>query len=151
MSSYIVDKEHIEQIVLYVFKLEEVYSLNYYYKGEWLKFDSVGDVATELSKANCKGVNYRYKDNNKPYNFNDLSIDKLRVVNPLQILQLIKSLSYESCDYPDFENSLANSILRRMTDFIVDYMINQECKLHSTESYKFWIYDKNNILPYDRQ
>ena len=31
MSSYIVDKEHIEQIVLYVYKLKGIDSLNYYH------------------------------------------------------------------------------------------------------------------------
>ena len=150
MSSYIVDKEHIEQIVLYVYKLKGLDSLNYYYQEKLIKFDSVGNVAKELSKANCEGVNYRYDDDNKPYDFNDLSIDSLKVVNPLQVIQMIKCLKYQSCDNPNYKNSLANSILSTMTDFIVDFMIEHECELHSTESYKLWDYDKNNILSYVR-
>jgi len=150
MSSYIVDKEHIEQIVLYVYKLKGIDSLNYYHNKERLQFDFLGDVALELSKANCEGVNYRYDDNNKPYNFNHLSIDGLKVKNPLQVIQLIKCLEYQSCDNPNYENSLANSILKTITDHIISYMIQHECELHATESYKLWDYNEDNILSYVR-
>lgn len=150
MSSYIVDKEHIEQIVLYVYKLKGIDSLNYYHNKERLQFDFLGDVALELSKANCEGVNYRYDDNNKPYNFNNLGIDGLKVKNPLQVIQLIKCLEYQSCDNPNYKNSLANSILKTITDHIVSYMIQHECELHSTETYKLWDYNEDNILSYVR-
>jgi hypothetical protein len=150
MSSYIVDKEHIEQIVLYVYKLKGIDSLNYYHNKERLQFDFLGDVALELSKANCEGVNYRYDDNNKPYNFNNLSINDLKVKNPLQVIQLIRCLEYQSCDNPNYENSLANTILKTITDHIVSYMIQHECELHATESYKLWDYNEDNILSYVR-
>lgn len=150
MSSYIVDKEHIEQIVLYVYKLKGIDSLNYYHNKERIQFDSVGNVAEELSKANCEGVNYRYDDNNNPYNFDDLSIGSLKIKNPLQVIQLIRCLEYQSCDNPDYKNSLANSILKTITDHIVSYMIQHECELHSTESYKLWDYNEDNILSYVR-
>ena len=150
MSSYIVDKEHIEQIVLYVYKLKGIDSLNYYHNKERVQFDSVGNVAEELSKANCKGVNYRYEDNNQPYSFDDLSIGNLKIKNPLQVIQLIRCLEYQSCDNPNYENSLANSILKTITDHIVSYMIQHECELHSTESYKLWQYNEHNILSYVR-
>ena len=153
MSSYIVDKEHIEQIVLYVYKLKGIDSLNYYHnkgKRKRIEFDSVGNVAEELSKANCEGVNYRYDDNNQPYNFDDLSIGNLKVKNPLQVIQLIRCLEYQSCDSPNYENSIANTILKTMVDHIVSYMIQHECELHSTESYKLWDYNEDNILSYVR-
>ena len=150
MSSYIVDKEHIEQIVLYVYKLKGIDSLNYYHNKERIQFDSMGNVAEELSKANCEGVNYRYEDNNQPYNFDDLSIGDLKVKNPLQVIQLIRCLEYQSCDSPNYENSLAKTILKTITDHIVSYMIQHECELHSTESYKLWGYNEDNILSYVR-
>ena len=150
MSSYIVDKEHIEQIVLYVYKLKGIDSLNYYHKGKRIEFDSLGNVAKELSTANCEGVNYRYEDNNNPYSFDDLSIGNLKVKNPLQVIQLIRCLEYQSCDSPNYENSIANTILKTMINHIVSYMIQHECELHSTESYKLWDYNENNILSYAR-
>jgi len=153
MSSYIVDKEHIEQIVLYVYKLKGIDSLNYYHnkgKRKRIEFDSLGNVAEELSKANCEGVNYRYDDNNQPYNFDDLSISNLKVKNPLQVIQLIKCLEYQSCDSPYYEDSIANTILKTITDHIVSYMIQHECELHATESYKLWDYNEDNILSYVR-
>ena len=107
MSSYIVDKEHIEQIVLYVYKLHGFDLLSYYHKGKRKEFDSLGDVAKELSIANCEGVNYRYEENNNPYSFDDLSIGNLKVKNPLQVIQLIRCLEYQSCDSPNYQNSLA--------------------------------------------
>jgi hypothetical protein len=150
MSSYIVDKEHIEQIVLYVYKLKGIDSLNYYHNKERKEFNSMGNIAEELSKANCEGVNYRYKDNNNPYSFDDLSISNLKVKNPLQVIQLIRCLEYQSCDSPNYENSLANTILKTMIDHIVSYMIQHECELHATESYKLWDYNEDNILSYVR-
>lgn len=150
MSSYIVYKEHIEQIVLYVYKLKGIDSLNYYHNKERIEFDSLGNVAKELSTANCEGVNYRYKDNNKPYSFDDLSIGNLKLKNPLQVIQLIRCLEYQSCDIPNYENSLANTILKTMIDHIVSYMIQHECELHATESYKLWDYNEDNILSYVR-
>ena len=149
MSSYIVDKEHIEQIVLYAYKLKGVNSLNYYHKKERIIFESVGNVAEELSKANCEGVNYRYDENYKPYDF-DLSYGNLHVKNPLQVIQLIRCLEYQSCDNPNYDNSLGNTILKTITEHIVSYMIQHECELHSTESYKLWNFDKDNILSYVR-
>lgn len=150
MSSYIIDKEHIEQIVLYVYKLKGIDALNYYHDKERIQFNSMGEVAEELSKANCKGVNYLYNDNNQPYNFNDLSISNLKIKNPLQAIQLIRCLEYQSCDNPNYKNSLVNSILKTITDHIVSFMIQHECKLHLIESYKLWNYDENNILSYSR-
>lgn len=150
MSSYIIDKEHIEQIVLYVYKLEGINSLNYYHNEERIRFDSLGDVAIELSKANCEGVNYRYDDDNQPYDFDDLSINDLKVKNPLQVIQLIRCLEYQSCDNPDYKNSLANSILKTITDRIVSYMIQHECELHATEPYKLWDFNEDNVLSYVR-
>lgn len=150
MSSYIVDKEHIEQIVLYVYKLQGFDLLSYYHKGKRKEFDSLGDVAKELSIANCEGVNYRYEENNNPYSFDDLSIGNLKVKNPLQVIQLIRCLEYQSCDSPNYENSLAKTILKTITDHIVSYMIQHECELHSTETYKLWDYNEDNILSYVR-
>ena len=150
MSSYIVDKEHIEQIVLYAYKLKGIDSLNYYHEKERVLFDSVGDVAKELSEANCKGVNYYYDDNNQPYNFDGLTIGSLKVKNPLQVIQLIRCLEYQSFVSPSCENSLANSILKTITENIISYMIQHECDLHLTESYKLWDYNKDNILSYVR-
>tara|TARA_R100001443_G_scaffold34176_1_gene47984 strand:+ start:610 stop:1095 length:486 start_codon:yes stop_codon:yes gene_type:complete len=150
MSSYIVDKEHIEQIVLYVYKLKGIESLNYYHENKRIQFDSMGNVAIELSKANCEGVNCRYDENNQPYDFDDLSINGLKVKNPLQVIQLIRCLEYQSCDNPDYKNSLANSILKTITDHIVSYMIQHECELHATESYKLWDFNEDNVLSYVR-
>lgn len=153
MSSYIVDKEHIEQIVLYVYKLKGIDSLNYYHKGKRKEFDYLSNIAEELSKANCEGVNSRYMaydEDNEPYKFDDLSIRNLKVKNPLQVIQLIRCLEYQSCDSPNYENSLGNTILKTITDHIVSYMIEHECELHSTESYKLWDYNEDNILSYVR-
>ena len=153
MSSYIVDKEHIEQIVLYVYKLKGIDSLNYYHKGKRKEFDFLGNVAEELSKANCDGVNSRYMaydEDNEPYKFDDLSIRNLKVKNPLQVIQLIRCLEYQSCDSPNYENSLGNTILKTITEHIISYMIKHECELHSIESYKLWGYDEDNILSYVR-
>ena len=153
MSSYIVDKEHIEQIVLYVYKLKGIQSLNYYHQNKRRQFNSMGDVAKELSKANCEGVNSRYMafdDDNQPYDFDDLSINDLKVKNPLQAIQLIRCLEYQSCDNPDYENSLANSILKTITQHIISFMIEHECELHATESYKLWDFNEDNILSYVR-
>jgi hypothetical protein len=150
MSGYIVDKEHIEQIVLYVYKLKGIDSLNYYHNKERKEFDSLGDVAKELSTANCENVNYLYDDDNNPYNFDDLRVGNLKVKNPLQVVQLIRCLEYQSCDSPNYENSLANTILKTITDHIVSYMIQHECELHATESYKLWDYNEDNVLSYVR-
>jgi|TARA_R110002153_G_scaffold227242_1_gene380017 hypothetical protein len=150
MSSYIVDKKHIEQIVLYVYKLKGIDSLNYYHNKERVQFETMGSVAHELSLANCESVNYKYDENNKPFFFDDLAIDSLKVKNPLQVIQLIRCLEYQSFDNPDYKNSLAYSILKTITDHIVFYMVQHECELHSTESYKLWDFNEDNILSYVR-
>tara|TARA_R100001460_G_C3507442_1_gene171100 strand:- start:379 stop:864 length:486 start_codon:yes stop_codon:yes gene_type:complete len=150
MSSYIVNKEHIEQIVLYMYKLKSHNVLTYYYNNNRIQFDSIDDIAVELSKANCEGVNYRYDDDNQPYNFDNLSIASLKVKNPLQVIQLIRSLEYQSCDLPNYKDTKGCAILEQMTQHIISYMIQHECELHATDSYKLWDYNEDNILSYVR-
>ena len=150
MSSYIVDKEHIEQIVLYAYKIDCIGSngkyFEFYHKKKCYQFANLSDIAYELSSANCEGVNYRYDEDNKPYIFDDLNINKLKLKNPLQVIKHVQCLEYQSCDIPSFDESLAQSILNTIRNKVINYVIDEECKRHCTESWKIWEYDENNIL-----
>jgi hypothetical protein len=151
MSSFIVDKEHIEQIVLYTKKLKGYDPYRYHHKGELKTFNHLESVAHILADANVRGVNYRYQEENKMHYWlsGEIESQMPKIKNPIQAIQLINCLTYQCCDDPSFDNSLANTILESIKSAVTRYMIDQECKRNNIESWKVWEYKEDLILNYE--
>ena len=127
MSSFIVNDVHIEQIVLYGEKVKGVDIFRIYHDNEKHEFSDLRQICFILADANCDSVNYNYAhlgENNKPSSFDN--IGELKVFNPLQIIQFIRCLDYQSCDHPYWKSSLAYTILKDIEYYVISYMMKTE-------------------------
>ena len=84
--------------------------------GEIAAFAEPGDeqyVGQALLAENIKSYEYRYKGNKfSGFEFKPLQpYQRQYAGNPVQILKLIASLRYQSCEHPDYETSPAYAML----------------------------------------
>jgi hypothetical protein len=119
MSAYVVSDNHINELMRFIDSrfflsmgyiqrlMPETYSLS----GEKL-YQAIGQ---ELLKENYLSVNRRYKESDKVHKFDYFPKLGNGNLKPVEILKLVKCLEYQSCEHEEWENSVANKILKTIT------------------------------------
>lgn len=109
MSAFIVSNDHISAIVS-SYNFSELKYISEKYLGQFdLSTDEMRSlVGLILLKENVKSVSWRYKEINPDpsYSF------KLTKKNPIEVIKLVQSLEYQSCEHETFEQSKAFRILK---------------------------------------
>lgn len=118
--------------------------LGVYHQGEWHYFsrgegeDVVGSI---LKTANYESVNYRYQEQTpcEPYKYNGNGIAPYLggVVIPWgQVLQSVRCYEYQSCEHPEWEQSLAKAICRAIT--------HKVCQRIASEADSEWVWTREH-------
>jgi hypothetical protein len=117
MSAFICSQEHINAIVnfwcstnedLYIY-MPEIEKPLIYSAHDCSDFEMVGQILTD---ANYKSVNYRYDENEEPEKYkNDIFA---RSYPPVQILKALDCLTYQSCEFDGYYESLAYMIVEEI-------------------------------------
>jgi hypothetical protein len=128
MSAYIVSENHI--IYLVAAALSSRISRGAHGKFTWwnkepkeiTQWDPVNAAAfaSELWQENVKSVNYRYPNDPAPIDLFTITPNKLDDMlnawdfEPVQVLKAANCLEYQSCEHPEWEESIALSFLNRL-------------------------------------
>jgi hypothetical protein len=117
MSAFICSDRHIATVV-------KAYT---FYAGESEAF--ARDLANTLKRENIRSVNYRY---NQRTRFKPCALsDALPVgagegqYRAVDLLQLASCIDYQSCERPNWENSLASRALQRITSHFKELASHQ--------------------------
>lgn len=148
MSAYIVDKEQIEQIVLFCGRMEMFDPTTFYHNRERIELGSIEAVANVLYKENYRSVNYRYSEESEPtlWKGGEIHQGLLKAKNPIQILSYIQNLDYQSCESEDWRETLAFKILETYKDRIINLLIRREEKIQGLGSHTMWGYKSDQII-----
>ena len=130
MSAFMVDRNHIRFLVATARQYAASnYGFSWFYEGKYTNLDtSDRDQASKFGQilwdANLKSIHARYPDTmSKPENIPGLigetyiyahGRDWPREIAPVQVLKAIAGLSYQSCEYDEWEDSEAYAILESL-------------------------------------
>jgi len=112
MSAFICSDKHINTIVTW----GSQYKVSAYHGVPGRTHEINGseqEVAKELLAENTKSVNYRYNESDP------IEPIKYKLENPVSAIEaykLCQSLSYQSCEHPEWETSLAHAYIEAIQD-----------------------------------
>ena len=124
MSAFICSSLHIKTIAVYATE-KNIDSYGGYalrnVDGNGRDLSDATTVTQILMEENIKSVCYRYREEIKNYNAymeqtkvtnKEAALIGMRAFSPVEVLKLIHCLDYQSCEHPDWRESLAYRILR---------------------------------------
>ena len=148
MSAYVVNADHVAQLVLHAKNLSSSTSF-----GSWfnpiakdhidLDVDSFENeeiaLGFFLAWANCKSVDYRYGEDDPKetaQHVNDVvQAIRSRKMRELELFELIKMcdcLEYQCCEVEDYYSTDQHFLISRIKDIFVDALVKQ-CKQRSSK------------------
>lgn len=131
MSAFIVTDSHINALVRYASR----HKVGVSYGATVMRlnaFDNEQAVAEILLGENVKSVNYRYRDNEVM----SITYDRgAPILTAIQAIKAAQCLRYQSCEHPEFENSLADK-------FIEAIIADAIPRLEGYDTAQWAIYDK---------
>jgi hypothetical protein len=157
MSAYVVNADHIAQLVLHVKKrseklrscnLGEVY--NQITKDRIdLDVDSFEDIETAigffLGWANCKSVDYRYGEDDPKetaeYVNEIVQAIRSRKMIDLELFELIKMcecLEYQCCEVEDYYSTDQHFLINRIKDIFIACLVEEAKQRSSKENPTRW-------------
>lgn len=124
MSAYIVEKHHI-QYILAAIQSPVICRHDFTYtradgehvriaKGDFAATAAIGNI---LWQENARSVNYRYKEAYPADKLTARDISLSFDIQPLQLLRALDCLEYQSCETPDFADSEAFIIIKRLIKY----------------------------------
>ena len=140
MSAYVSDKDvfiYLLQAAVDRTLISPNYPLRWYYDELWHQLDAsrVHDavhMAGVLLKENIKSVSHRYPDDRfkdlpgpkDPIQFKvvDFTTRYWKKFRPLQVIQTINALRYQSCEHPGWQESEAYAFLRALEETVIAAM-----------------------------
>lgn len=108
MSAFIVSNEHINALVNFGLK-----STYWNPKTQWreeINRHTAQEVGQILLDENQRSVNYRYSENDTSPAFK-FTVDYDGELTPVQVIKACHCLDYQCCETPDWEQTLAHTIL----------------------------------------
>ena len=131
MSAFIVSDSHINALVRYASR----HKVGVSYGATVMRlnaFDNEQAVAQILFEENVKSVNYRYSESETT----QIDYDRgAPILTAIQAIKAAQCLRYQSCEHPEFENSLASK-------FIEAIISNAIPDLDGYDTAQWAIYDK---------
>lgn len=107
MSAFICCDEHISAIVgWYVTKGQEVN-----YENRQKTREQMQELGQILLDENIRSVNHRYNENEPTEAFTLLDTFVSYPLSPIDIIKACNCLDYQSCETPDYEQTLAHKLL----------------------------------------
>lgn len=107
MSAYIVTDTHINALVTWA----SSHKASAYYDNpgrSWFTYQNEQATSELLYIANVISVNYRYKLADP---IGAITYKPTGLHRPIEIIKLCNSLDYQSCEHPDWDDSLAKKLL----------------------------------------
>lgn len=110
MSAFIVSRKHIDSLVTAY--LDEA---QYYSRVMEIDIKHLNKIGQTLIIQNAKSFNYRYNEKEpvELYRFNSVK------QSPIQILKACHCYNYQACETPDYKNSEARSIIKKIEAYIM--------------------------------
>ena len=115
MSAFIVDDWHINTLANY----GNAKRLQVYWKGDCQThaFTDPQAIAEVLLRENYRSVNYRYEKSDKPHAINFRLFHY--TTDPVQIIKATYCFDYQACESPDYEDSLAFTLIRAIREHAI--------------------------------
>jgi hypothetical protein len=131
MSAFIVSDSHINALVRYASR----HKVGVSYGATVMRLNAFGNeqaVAQILFAENVKSVNYRYGESETT----QIDYDRgAPILTAIQAIKAAQCLRYQSCEHPDFEDSLASK-------FIEAIIADAIPRLEGYDSAQWAIYDE---------
>lgn len=112
MSAFIVSKLHVACIVRFAgFQLRDCMPFGYREVA-----DDWGAVAALLYAENVRSVNHRYPNHppEEPVSFDPGEVTRAPLLSPVQCIKACDCLEYQSCEHPEWQDSVARKVLRNI-------------------------------------
>ena len=115
MSAFIVSKRHIDYLVTFV--ATRGYT-NIYHNGEHKEYTAT-EIGTILTEANYKSVNHRYSEDVDTPTYTH-RVCANGPINAAQVIKAARCFEYQSCEYPEYKESLAKAIIEKIISMAID-------------------------------
>ncbi len=107
MSAYVVDKKHIDALC----KFAKKHKLQFRWQDDFAGTErSINRIGQILVDENYRSVNYRYSQNEQPYQYNFDPNVKTRLT-PIQIYKACDCYDYQACEMDDYRKTFAAFII----------------------------------------
>ena len=144
MSAYVVDREHVSYLVeaanSHKIGCRDGYNFSWYCKQSGNRISLNGnrvEAGQMLWNQNVKSVKYRYpdcKDNDLPgpigedfiYKPSDSTKWWMHNFDPIQVLKSCACYGYQSCEYPEWEESEAFAFIKSLKDHAISALPGYE-------------------------
>ena len=118
MSAFVVSDKHINSLLSYANK-SNMYMINLP-NGSNLYFDNTDELTQMgqiLLNENYRSVNFRYNDNDQPYEF---QFEFAPILSPVEIIKACQCYQYQACETDNYKDSSAY----RIVDWIMNNAIS---------------------------
>lgn len=114
MSAFVMGKEAFAAIMSarhFKSHYNDVAAYRYNDEGVYIEGNNVQVVGQKLVDQNLRSVNERYGDSEEPFIYDDTTT---RDYTPVEVIRLIHSYRYQSCETDDWESTEAHAIIKAL-------------------------------------